>query len=272
MRKPNGADVNLQPIDHLVDVDGAVATITLNRPAAYNALTADLLESLLVTLDALAADERVRAIVVTGAGKGFCSGQALDDRRSLPDRERPQLGTAVVERYNPLLLKLIGFEKPTVAAINGVAAGAGMGLALACDFRVLAETASFTTAFAKIGLVPDSAVSLLLPALVGYGRALELSLLAERIDARRADALGLATRVVPAEAVAAEAHALAAALAAGPRSIAFAKRELVRNGLGDVRAALAYEAEMQTLAGATDDFREGLAAFSEKRAPRFQGR
>lgn len=264
--------MNLQPVDHLVDVDGAVATITLNRPAAYNALTADLLESLLVTLDALAAEERVRAIVLTGAGKGFCSGQALDDPRSLPDLERPQLGAAVRERYNPLLLKLITLEKPTVAAINGVAAGAGMGLALACDFRILAENASFTTAFVKIGLVPDSAVSLLLPALVGYGRALELCLLAERIDARRADALGLATRVVAAVAVAGEARDLAAALAAGPRSLGYAKRELVRNGLGDVQAALAYEAEMQTLAGETDDFREGLAAFGAKRAPVFRGR
>lgn len=260
-----------EPIDHLVARDGSVVTITLNRPAAYNALTADLLESLLRTFRALERDADVRAIVLTGAGKGFCSGQALNDKRSLPDGEKPNIGRTVIERYNPLLTAMLTIEKPIVAAINGVVAGAGMGLALACDFRIVGEGATFTTAFAKIGLVPDSAVSLLLPRMVGYGRALELCMLAERIDARRADSLGLVTRLVAADDVLRESNALAVTLANGPRSLGYIKRELLHNGLGDVLDALAYEAEMQTIAGETTDFLEGIAAFADKRAPSFTG-
>jgi 2-(1,2-epoxy-1,2-dihydrophenyl)acetyl-CoA isomerase len=259
------------PIEHLVAVEGGVATVTLNRPQAYNALTADLLESLLVTFRALERDPAVRAVVLTGAGKGFCSGQALDDRRSLPEANA-DLGVAVVARYNPLLATMIGFEKPLVAAINGVVAGAGLGLALACDFRIVAEDAVFTTAFVTIGLACDAGVTLLLPRIVGYARALELALTGERFDARRADALGLATRLVPPEFVADEAVAYARRFVDGPASLAFVKREFVRNGLGDVLAALAIEAETQSLAGHTADFHEGLAAFAGKRAPAFRGR
>jgi 2-(1,2-epoxy-1,2-dihydrophenyl)acetyl-CoA isomerase len=197
--------------------------VTLNRPAAYNALTADLLESLLVTFTALQRDPAVRAVVLTGAGKGFCSGQALNDRRSLPD-ENADISVAVVQRYNPLIETLIAFEKPIVAAINGVVAGAG------------------------------------------------LCLTGERFDAQRANALGLVTRLVAAGSAGVEAGAFARRLAEGPASLAFVKRELVRNGLGDVRAALAFEAEMQSLAGKTEDFRAGLAAFNAKRPPAFRGR
>lgn len=261
----------LEPVDHTVDVADRIATVTLNRPAAYNALTADLLESLLVTFRSLERNEDVRAIIVTGAGKGFCSGQALNDARSSPVGEKPNLGRAVVERYNPLLTAVLGIEKPVIAAINGVVAGAGMGLALACDFRVASESATFTTGFAKIGLVPDSGVSFLLPKIVGYGRSLELCMLSERIDAKRAEAIGLVTRLVTNDDLQAEARALATALADGPRSLGYIKRELVRNGIGDVGAALAYEAEMQTIAGETSDFLEGIAAFAGKRAPRFTG-
>jgi 2-(1,2-epoxy-1,2-dihydrophenyl)acetyl-CoA isomerase len=177
----------------------------------------------------------------------------------------------VEKRYGPLLLKLLTMEKPVVAAVNGVAAGAGMGIACACDFRIVAETASFTTAFVKIGLVPDSGLSFTLPRIVGYAKALELCLLSEKIDAARADALGLCTKVVPAERCLEEAQALAATLAKGPRSIGLIKRELVRNGLGDVQAALAYEAQLQAVAGATEDFAEGIDAFANKRAPNFRG-
>lgn len=259
------------PIEHRVTVDAGVATVTLDRPASYNALTADLLESLLLTLRALRDDGAVRAIVFTGAGKGFCSGQDLNDRRSLPD-ENADISGAVRERYNPLLETLIAFEKPVVAAVNGVAAGAGLGLALACDFRIVAEDAVFTTAFAKIGLACDAGTTLLLPRLAGYANALELCLTGERFDARRADALGLVTRLVPSGGALAAATEFAQRLAAGPASLAYIKRELVRNGLGDVRAALAFEAEMQSLAGKTADFRTGLAAFAAKQQPNFRGR
>jgi len=261
----------LTPLEHRVSVDGGVATVTLDRPHAYNALTADLLESLLVSFRAIAAEPAVRAVVLTGAGKGFCSGQALDDQRSLPEANA-DIGIAVVQRYNPLLATMIAFEKPIVAAINGVAAGAGLGLALACDFRIVAEDAVFTTAFVKIGLACDAGVTLLLPRIVGYARALELCLTGERFDAQRAEGLGLVTRIVPPNFVAGAADAYARQFVGGPASLAYIKRELVRNGLGDVLAALAVEAETQTLAGRTADFREGLAAFAGKRAPAFRGR
>ena len=259
------------PVDHRVATENGVATVTFARPQAYNALTADLLESLLATFKALERDASVRAIVVTGEGKAFCSGQALDDERTLPKDKPVDLGAAVEARYGPLLLKILTIEKPVIAAVNGVAAGAGMGIACACDFRIVAETASFTTAFVKIGLVPDSGLSFTLPRLVGYAKALELCLLSEKIGAERADALGLCTKVVPADRCVEEARTLAASLAAGPRSVGLIKRELVRNGLGDVQNALAYEAHLQSVAGATADFAEGLDAFANERAPHFRG-
>src|SRR5581483_11354339 len=187
------------PIDHRVEIAEAVATITLARPQAYNALTADLLDSLLATFRALERDAAVRAIVLTGEGKGFCAGQALDDARTIPPDRAPDLGTTLERRYGPLVEKILTIEKPVIAAVNGVAAGAGMGLACACDFRIVAETASFTTAFVKIGLVPDSGLSFTLPRLVGYGKALELCMLSEKIDAVRANALGLCTKLVAAD-------------------------------------------------------------------------
>ena len=162
-------------------------------------------------------------------------------------------------------------EKPVIAAVNGVAAGAGLGLALACDIRLAAENATFVTAFAKIGLVPDCGVSYFLPRLVGYGRALELALLSERIDARKALEIGMVNGVIADDELASEAHVLATTLARGPRSLGLIKREFVRNGLGELREALAYEAQAQSIAGRTDDFAEGLAAFREKRAPQFRG-
>jgi 2-(1,2-epoxy-1,2-dihydrophenyl)acetyl-CoA isomerase len=259
------------PVDHRVATADGVATITFARPQAYNALTADLLDSLALTLRALERDPAVRAIVITGEGKGFCAGQALDDPRTLPPGGPIDLGWTVEKRYGPLLLKLLTIEKPVVAAVNGVAAGAGMGIACACDFRIVAETASFTTAFVKIGLVPDSALSFTLPRIVGYAKALELFMLSEKIDAARADALGLCTKVVPPDRCVEEAQALAATLAKGPRALGLIKRELVRNGLGDVYGALAYEAHLQSVAGASADFAEGIEAFANKRAPDFRG-
>jgi 2-(1,2-epoxy-1,2-dihydrophenyl)acetyl-CoA isomerase len=261
----------IAPVDHRVDVDGGVATITLDRPQAYNAMTADLLESLLATLKGIERDRSVRAIVLTGAGKAFCAGQALDDARTLPHDRSHELFSTIERRYNPLIVALMTSEKPVIAAVNGVAAGAGFSIACACDFRIVADTASFTTAFVKIGLVPDSAMSFTLPRIVGYAKALELCLLSDKVDAQRADALGLCTKVVPADQVVAEAQQLAARFARGPRSLGLIKRELLRNGLGDLRAAVEYELQLQSIAGATADFAEGLAAFAAKRAPDFRG-
>ena len=261
----------LEPVEHRVTRDGAVATITLDRPQAYNALTADLLESLLVSLRALERDTGVGAIVLTGAGKGFCSGQALNDARIL-SAGIGAIGTAVTERYNPVILALLQSTKPTIAAINGVVTGAGLGLALACDLRIAAGAALFSTGFAKIGLAVDAGVSLLLPRVVGYGRALELTLLGERIDATRAQAIGLVASVVDGDDLARVAAATAAQLAAGPASLGLIKRELVQNGLGDIVAALQREAVQQNVAGRTSDAREGVTAFREKRTPHFTRR
>jgi 2-(1,2-epoxy-1,2-dihydrophenyl)acetyl-CoA isomerase len=258
--------------EHRLEIDGAVATITLDRPAAYNAVTGKLLRSLFITLQDVARDPQVRALVVTGAGKGFCAGQALDDADTIRPNGEADLYNAVIDGFNPIVHALLTLEKPVIAAVNGVAAGAGFGIALACDFRIVAQTAVFTTAFAKIGLVPDSGVSLLLPRIVGYARALELCMLSGKVDAAAAQALGLVTELVPFEDVVTRAQAFAAQLAAGPKALGFIKRELIRNGLGDIAGALTYEAEMQSIAGETFDAREGIAAFSEKRKPLFAGR
>jgi len=260
--------------EHRVAIDAGVATITLDRPAQYNALTATLLEALQRTLTELERDASVRAIVLTGEGKGFCSGQSLDDPALAAGSGKIDILRAVESRYNPLLRKLLSIEKPVIAAINGVVAGAGLGIACACDLRVASESASFSTAFVRIGLVPDSGLSFLLPRLVGYGRAMELILLSEKIDAKRAYEIGLVNRLYPADGLLAGAQLLAGELARGPRAVGLAKRELARNTFvsNSAEDALAFEAEMQAIAGETEDFREGLASFREKRPPRFAGR
>lgn len=260
--------------EHRLEIEGSVATIVLDRQAQYNALTATLLEALGRTFVELERNGDVRAIVLTGAGKGFCAGQSLDDPAIAAGDGKIDVRTAVASRYNPLLRRMLTIEKPIVAAINGVAAGAGMGLALACDLRLASKAASFTTAFVKIGLVPDSGLSFLLPRIVGYGRAMEAVLLSEKIDAARAYELGIVNRLCEPDDLLSQAQALAAELARGPRAVGLIKRELSRNvfGPGGIDDALSYEAEMQTIAGATEDFTEGVTAFREKRAPRFSGK
>ncbi len=251
------------------NVEAGVATITLDRPAALNSLDATLKRDLLAAVRQAGRDPAVRVVVLTGAGRAFCAGQDLKERLA-PDPT--PLDVEVRERFNPLVTAIRLLDKPVIGAINGVAAGAGASLAFACDLRVAAEEASFVLAFGRIGLIPDSGATWLLPRLVGLGRATELILLNDPIPAAEAFRIGLVNRVVPAGGLAGEAARIATGLAAGaPRALALAKRALRRALETSFESALDYEASLQGIAGRTGDHAEGLAAFVAKRAPRFDG-
>jgi 2-(1,2-epoxy-1,2-dihydrophenyl)acetyl-CoA isomerase len=252
-----------------LEIAESVATITLDRPDALNALTVPLKEELLAAFVRVGGDSAIRSVVLTGAGRAFCAGQDLRERLE-PDAA--PLEVEIRERYNPIILAMRRLEKPIVGAINGIAAGAGASLAFACDLRIAAEGASFLLAFARVGLVPDSGATWLLPRLVGSARAAELALVGEALSAADAERLGLVGRVVPAEAVVAEAQAIAARLGAmAPRALALTKRALEASWTASLEEQLELEAELQGIAGATADHAEGIAAFLEKRPPRFTG-
>jgi 2-(1,2-epoxy-1,2-dihydrophenyl)acetyl-CoA isomerase len=255
----------------LVDVDAAsgVATITLNRPDALNALTVPMKRALLAAFRQVERDGAVRAVILTGSGRAFCAGQDLRERLE-PDAA--PLGVELRERYNPIIRAMRSLPKPIVCAINGVAAGAGASLAMACDIRIASDASSFTLAFGRVGLVPDSGATWLLPRLIGMTRATELALLGDAVSAVDAVRLGLVGRAVPAEELVAEARSVAARLATGaPRAIALTKRALNRAWEHDLDGALDYEAQLQDMAGRSKDHAEGIAAFMDKRAPRFTG-
>jgi 2-(1,2-epoxy-1,2-dihydrophenyl)acetyl-CoA isomerase len=252
-----------------VDEESGVGTVTLNRPDALNALTVPMKVELLEAFRRLERDDGVRAVILTGSGRAFCAGQDLRERLE-PDAA--PLGVEVRERYNPIILAMRSLPKPIVGAINGVAAGAGASLAMACDIRIASDVASFALAFGRVGLVPDCGATWFLPRLVGGTRAAELALLADPVSAADSVRLGLVGRVVPAEQLATEARSIAARLAAGaPRAMALTKRALNASWERDLETALEYEAHLQDMAGRTKDHAEGLAAFIEKRPPRFTG-
>jgi 2-(1,2-epoxy-1,2-dihydrophenyl)acetyl-CoA isomerase len=247
----------------------AIATITLDRPDSLNALTVPLKVELLAAFRAVARDRSVRAVVLTGAGRAFCAGQDLKERLE-PDAA--PLAIELRERYNPIIAAMRALDQPIVGAINGVAAGAGAALAFACDIRLAAEGATFVLAFGRIGLVPDSGSTWFLPRLVGPAKAAELALVGETLSAADAERFGLVARVVPAGSLADEARATATRLAGlAPVALALTKRALDRSWSIDLDAALEDEAFRQGIAGGTADHAEGLAAFLEKRPPRFSG-
>lgn len=255
------------PPDILVQVEGPIATITLNRPAALNSLTIPMKERLLAALLDLAASPAIGAIVLTGAGRAFCAGQDLHERQQ-PDA--PPLDQELTLRYNPIIRAIRAAPQPVIAAVNGVAAGAGAALAFACDLRIAAEGASFVLAFGRIGLVPDSGTTWTLPRLVGAARAAEIALLGDTVGALEALRLGLVWRVVPARELGAAATAMAGRIAdQGFAATAATKRLLGEAFERDLDAALGAEAAAQGAAGAHADHAEGLAAFLEKRSPRF---
>jgi 2-(1,2-epoxy-1,2-dihydrophenyl)acetyl-CoA isomerase len=251
-----------------LDVANGVATVTLNRPDSLNALNATMRRELLAALKAIRRDDEVRAVVLTGEGRGFCSGADL--RGGSSEREFRRV---VTTEYNPLILAIRDLPKPVIAAVNGVAAGAGVSLALACDLIWAAEEARFIQAFVKIGLVPDSGSTRTLVRALGRHRAAQLIFTGEPLSAADAHAAGLVGAVVAHADLRAEVAKVAAGLAAGPtRAIALAKRLINHAEDAPLEASLAMEAGLQELAGRTEDHAEGVAAFGEKREPRFVGR
>jgi len=252
-----------------VQIDGPVATLTLDRPESLNALTVPVKVALREALESIASDRAVRAVIITGAGRAFCAGQDLAERES-PDAA--PLDVEVRERYNPIIRAIRSMGQPVIAAVNGVAAGAGASLAFACDLRIAAEEARFVLAFGRIGLVPDSGATWFLPRLVGPAKAAELALVGDPLDAAEALRLGLVSKVVPGDRLLDEARAMAGRLAEGaPLALALTKEALQRSSTIDLDEALEGEAKLQGIAGASADHAEGLAAFKEKRPPRFSG-
>lgn len=250
------------------EVGGGVATITLNRPDSLNALNATMRRELLAAIKAAARDDAVRALLITGAGRAFCAGADLRGGEG----ER-QFRRVLTSEYNPLIEAIRTLPKPVVAAVNGVAAGAGMSLALAADLVVAADVARFVPAFNRIGLVPDSGLTRVLVRALGRHRAAQLLLSGESLSAGEAADAGLVTAVVPADGLAEAARELALRLAAGPsRALGYTKRLINAAEEATLRGMLAQEAAFQDLAGRTDDHAEGVAAFAEKREPRFSGR
>jgi 2-(1,2-epoxy-1,2-dihydrophenyl)acetyl-CoA isomerase len=256
----------------LLETSEGVATITLNRPDAYNSLDTATKNTLRDHVLEVAVDPAIRAVVLTGTGKAFCTGQDLAEHaRMLADDPQTTFST-VREHYNPIIAALVTMPKPVVAAVNGVAAGAGAGFALAADFRIIADNTRFNLAFANVGLTADSGVSWTLPRLVGSARATELLMLPETLNAQQMVELGLAQRVVPADELTAAAVALAARLANGPTA-AFAaiKESLAYSGAHSLVESLEHEAVLQQSVGLSADHANAVIAFNAKQVPVFTG-
>jgi 2-(1,2-epoxy-1,2-dihydrophenyl)acetyl-CoA isomerase len=253
----------------LYEKQSGVATITLNRPQALNAFTSQMNREFLDALRDAEKDSETRTIIITGAGRAFCAGQDLKARSP---NQRGSLGQSLRENYNPIILRLRGMEKIVLASVNGIAAGAGCNLALACDLRIASEEARFIEAFVRVGLAPDCGGSFFLPRLVGLSKAMELFLLGEPLDAQEALRVGLVTKVVPANELPSRAREMAERLAQGPRSIGLIKRAVNHNLKAELESQLEYEANLQEIAGRSADFDEGVKAFLEKRAPAFTGK
>lgn len=258
----------------LVENEGAVRTLRMNRPDVLNAFNDDLLTTLAKEVKLAAKDDSVRCLVIAAAGRAFCSGQDLDTvKERMADPNAPELGQHLRKHYNPLILNLRTMEKPVIASVNGVAAGAGCSLALACDLRIAAESASFIEVFINVGLVPDSGSTFTLPRLVGMGRAMEMCFTGRKIGAEEALRIGLVNQVAADDELAATTTKLASKLAKMPtRGIGMTKRALNRAWTSDLPDQLEYEAHLQTTAGQTEDHIEGVKSFLEKRKPVFKGR
>ena len=256
----------------LVSRDAGVLSITLNRPDKLNAFNPEMHALLRGALEQALDDASVRAVLLTGAGRGFCAGQDLSERNVSPDAAPIDLSVSLGSNYNPLVRRLRALPKPIVCAVNGVAAGAGANIALACDIVLAARSASFVQSFAKLGLVPDSGGTYFLPRLVGVARAMGLALLGDRIRAEDAERWGLIWKAVDDAQLLEEATATARTLAEGPtKGYGLIKKAIQASAGNSLDAQLDLERDLQREAGFTADYREGVAAFMQKRKPSYKG-
>lgn len=257
----------------LLDIEQGIAKITLNRPKSLNSFNVEMHEQMRAALKTVRKDHSVRVLLLTGNGRGFCAGQDLSDRNVKPDAEAPDLGFSIEHYYNPLLQTIRDLPMPVLCAVNGVAAGAGANIALACDIVLAARSASFVQAFCKIGLIPDSGGTWNLPRAIGLARAKGLALLGDKLSAEKAEQWGLIWQCVDDDSLEDEAMKLAQHFATQPtKGLSMIKRALHASANNSFEEQILIERDLQRLAGRTDDYREGVAAFMEKRAPEFKGK
>jgi len=253
-----------------LEIAEGIAQITLNRPEVYNAFNDDLSYELQDAIKVVSKDRDVRVVVITGAGRAFCSGQ---DLKSIKKSENRSLSESIHKRYNPIIKALRNMPKPVLCKLNGVAAGAGCSLALACDMIIASEQASLIEVFVHVGLVLDSGSSYFLPRLVGSAKAFELSTLGSKVTAEEAMKLGMVNKVVPAEELDTAVNELTGYYAKAPtKAIGLMKKMLNKSFHSDLDTMLEYEAYCQEIAGNTEDYKQGIAAFIEKRKPDFSGK
>ncbi|MEO8165789.1 MAG: 2-(1,2-epoxy-1,2-dihydrophenyl)acetyl-CoA isomerase PaaG [Betaproteobacteria bacterium] len=257
----------------LLDIVEGVATITLNRPERLNAFTAEMHSELKQAMQRIQADASVRALMITGAGRGFCAGQDLSERDTREAGQSGAVGSSLEQYYNPLLRQLRALPYPVICAVNGVAAGAGCNLALACDIVLAARSASFIQAFSRIGLIPDAGGTHILPRLVGTARAMAASLLAEKVSAEQAEQWGMIWKCVDDDWLMNDAAAMTRQLAGqATKALGLTKRAIYASAHNTFDQQLDLERDLQREAGSSEDFREGVNAFKEKRPARFTGR